>query len=74
MIQVIKRLKESEGVGTDVKILFETLGIAAAVKAAQSVGLLSEDCGCEKRERRLNEWEAKHLNTTRATQRREQKD
>lgn len=52
MIQVIKKQK---GLGDTVEFIAERTGIAWAVKKAVEMGIVSEDCGCEKRKKYLNE-------------------
>jgi hypothetical protein len=51
MIQLIKRHK---GLGDTVEFLAEKTGIKYAVNKAVELGII-EDCGCEERQRLLNE-------------------
>ena len=52
MIQVIKRQR---GLGDTVEFIAEKTGIAWAVKKAVELGVIEEDCGCQKRKEYLNE-------------------
>jgi len=51
MIQVIKR---QQGLGDTVEFIAEKTGIAWAVKKAVELGVIEEDCGCQKRKEYLN--------------------
>lgn len=52
MIQVIKKQR---GLGDTVEFIAERTGIAWAVKKAAEMGIIEEDCGCQKRKAWLNE-------------------
>jgi hypothetical protein len=46
-----KRIKKSKGLGDTIEKITEATGIKAVVKS-----MFGDDCGCEERKKKLNEW------------------
>lgn len=51
---MIQKIKKQEGLGDTVAFLTDITGIRYAVKKAEELGII-EDCGCSKRQKKLNE-------------------